>query len=122
MEDSHLSVSEPRSRHPPGSESDAASSGDSPSWQDPYAAWERGAKLDPNVPGKVTDLKAMNFDGVDLDHALKNHYLLRIDENFYPRQDKPVYKHPLNDYDYEAVVEAIKEHWLNMGCHTNDED
>ena len=41
---------------------------------------------------------------------------------FIPRQDKPVYKHPLNDFDYEVVVDAIKDNWLNMGCQTNDED
>ena len=91
-------------------------------WQDPYAAWEREAKLDAKVPRKVTELKSMNYDGVDLDAALKEHFLERIDENFIPRPDKPVLKHPLNDYDYEGVVDAIKEHWLAMGCQTNNED
>ena len=40
-------------------------------WQEPFAGWEREAKLDPKVPEKVTELKSLNFDGVDLDHALK---------------------------------------------------
>ena len=64
----------------------------------------------------------MNYDGVDLDAALKEYYLDRVEEKFIPRHDKPVIKHPLNDYDYEGVVDAIKEHWLNMGCQTNNED
>ena len=123
MTPAHDSVDEslPLSEETP-SEAPSAESNSPSIWQDPYAAWEREAKMDAKVPGKVTELKSMNFDGVDLDAALKEYYLDRVEEKFIPRHDKPVIKHPLNDYDYEGVVDAIKEHWLAMGCQTNNGD
>ena len=106
-----------------GTSSEAASSpevwaGDA---QQAFQTWnDRHAKLDASVPGKVTDLKSMNLDGVDLDQALTKEFLLRREENFIPRPNKPVFKHPMNDFEYESVLEAIRDNWLQNGCQSND--